>query len=60
MIEWTDRAVMLSARPFGEGKAVAHALTEAHGRHAGLVQGARRQSALRGRYHELYTVQARI
>ena len=44
MIEWTDRAVMLSARPFGEGKAVAHALTEAHGRHAGLVQGARRHA----------------
>ena len=37
MIEWTDRAVMLSARPFGEGKAVAQALTETHGRHAGLV-----------------------
>ena len=44
MIEWTDRAVMLSARPFGEGKAVAHALTETHGRHAGLVQGARRHA----------------
>ncbi len=44
MIDWTDRAVMLSARPFGEGKAVAQALTEAHGRHAGLVQGARRQA----------------
>ncbi len=44
MIEWTDRAVMLSARPFGEGKAVAQALTEMHGRHAGLVQGARRHA----------------
>ncbi len=44
MIEWTDRAVMLSARPFGEGKAVVQALTEAHGRHAGLVQGARRHA----------------
>ena len=44
MIDWTDRAVMLSARPFGEGKAVAQALTEAHGRHAGLVQGARRRA----------------
>ncbi|MCY3752636.1 MAG: DNA repair protein RecO [Alphaproteobacteria bacterium] len=43
-MEWTDRAVMLSARPFGEGKAVAHALTETHGRHAGLVQGARRHA----------------
>ncbi len=29
MIDWTDRAVMLSARPFGEGKAVAQVLTEA-------------------------------
>ena len=44
MINWTDRAVMLSARPFGEGKAIAQALTEAHGRHAGLVQGARRHA----------------
>ncbi len=44
MIDWTDRAVMLSARPFGEGKAVAQALTETHGRHAGLVQGARRHA----------------
>ena len=44
MIDWTDRAVMLSARPFGEGKAVVQALTEAHGRHAGLVLGARRQA----------------
>jgi len=44
LIGWTDRAVMLSARPFGEGKAIAQALTESHGRHAGLVQGARRQA----------------
>ena len=44
MIRWTDRAVMLSARPFGEGKAVAQVLTEAHGRHAGLVMGAGRRA----------------
>lgn len=44
MIDWTDRAVMLSARPLGEGKAVAQALTETHGRHAGLVRGVRRHA----------------
>ncbi|WP_207478991.1 DNA repair protein RecO [Arenibaculum pallidiluteum] len=40
-MEWSDRAIVLSARPHGEGAAVATLLTRERGRHAGLVQGAR-------------------
>lgn len=40
-MEWTDEAIVLSARPHGESAAVATLLTREHGRHAGLVQGAR-------------------
>jgi DNA repair protein RecO (recombination protein O) len=40
-MEWTDRAIVLSARAHGEGGAVATLLTRERGRHAGLVQGAR-------------------
>lgn len=40
-MEWTDEAVVLSARPHGESAAVAALLSREHGRHAGLVQGAR-------------------
>jgi DNA repair protein RecO (recombination protein O) len=40
MIEWSDRGIVLSARPHGEGSAVVSLLTAAHGRHAGLVRGA--------------------
>lgn len=39
MIEWTDDAIVLSARPHGEGSAVLQLLTRTHGRHAGLVRG---------------------
>lgn len=49
MIEWTDRGVLLSAEPHGEGHAVAQVLTEDHGRHAGLVHG----GAASRRAHEL-------
>jgi len=41
-MEWSDRGIVLSARPHGESSAVVTALTESHGRHAGLVRGARR------------------
>lgn len=40
-MEWSDVGVVLSARPFGETSAVVELLTHAHGRHAGLVRGAR-------------------
>lgn len=38
-MEWQAPAVVLSARPHGEGGAVVTVLTEAEGRHAGLVRG---------------------
>lgn len=49
MIEWQDDGVLLLAEPHGEGHAVAQILTEAHGRHAGLVHG----GASSRRAHEL-------
>jgi len=39
VIEWTDEAVVLSAKPHGEGSAILTLLTAKHGRHAGLVRG---------------------
>jgi DNA repair protein RecO (recombination protein O) len=39
MIEWTDDAIVLSARRHGESAAIVSLLTRAHGRHAGLVPG---------------------
>jgi len=41
-MEWSDRGIVLSARRHGESSAVVSALTAAHGRHAGLVRGAKR------------------
>jgi DNA repair protein RecO (recombination protein O) len=41
-MEWTDRGIVLHARPHGETSSVVSALTAEHGRHAGLVRGARR------------------
>jgi DNA repair protein RecO (recombination protein O) len=38
-MEWQAPAVVLDARPLGEGGAVVSLLTEAHGRHAGLARG---------------------
>lgn len=38
-MDWTDDAIVLSARRHGENAAVASLLTRAHGRHAGLVRG---------------------
>lgn len=47
-VEWAAPAVVLSARPYGEGGVIATVLTEAQGRHAGLVRGggSRGQAAL--------------
>lgn len=39
MENWTDQAIVLSARSHGEGGAVVALLTENHGRHAGYVHG---------------------
>ncbi|MDZ4739192.1 MAG: DNA repair protein RecO [Alphaproteobacteria bacterium] len=39
-MEWTDDAIVLGVRPFGEHSAVLEALTRSHGRHLGLVRGA--------------------
>lgn len=36
---WRDRAIVLSARRFGENALLLDALTLAHGRHGGLVRG---------------------
>ncbi len=38
-MEWTDTAVVLAARPFGESGAVADVLSLSHGRWTGLVHG---------------------
>ncbi len=38
-MDWTDDAIVLAARPHGEGAAIVQLLTRAHGRHAGLVHG---------------------
>lgn len=38
-MEWTDEAIILSARRHGEASLVATLLTRCHGRHNGLVRG---------------------
>ena len=38
-MEWTDDAIVLSARRHGESSLVVQVLTEEHGRHAGLARG---------------------
>ncbi len=45
-MEWTDEALVLSARPYGEDSVILQLLTREHGRHAGLMRGGqgRRQS----------------
>jgi len=39
LIDWTDEAIVLSARPHGETSLLATVMTRGHGRHAGLVRG---------------------
>jgi DNA repair protein RecO (recombination protein O) len=41
-MQWHDEAIVLSARPHGETSLILQVLTREHGRHAGLVRGARR------------------
>ena len=48
-MEWSDKGIVLSARPHGETASVAMLFTEFHGRHAGLVRGGQGQRA-RGLY----------
>ena len=38
-MQWTDDAIILSARKHGETSVIVQALTKTHGRHAGLVRG---------------------
>ena len=38
-MDWSDRGIVLSARKHGESSLIVQLLTEAHGRHAGLVRG---------------------
>jgi len=38
-MEWSDDAIVLSARPHGETSAILEVLTHHHGRHLGLVRG---------------------
>jgi len=38
-MDWTDHGIVLSARRHGESSVILALLTEAHGRHAGLVRG---------------------
>lgn len=40
-MEWAGEGVVLSTRPYGETSAVAEVFTLEHGRHLGLVKGAR-------------------
>lgn len=39
-MEWTDEAIVLGVRPFGEHSAILEALTRTHGRHLGLLRSA--------------------
>ncbi len=57
-MEWSDTGIVLSARRHGENAAVVSLLTEHHGRHAGLVHGARGRRA-RGLYQPGNTLTAR-
>jgi DNA repair protein RecO (recombination protein O) len=45
-MEWSDAAIVLSARPYGETGLIADVLTREHGRHLGLVRGSRARAAL--------------
>lgn len=39
-MEWSDEAVVIGVRPFGEHSAILEALTRVHGRHLGLLRSA--------------------
>ena len=38
-MEWQGEALILAARPHGEGSAIVDVFTRAEGRHAGLIRG---------------------
>jgi DNA repair protein RecO (recombination protein O) len=44
-VRWNDEAILLSTRRHGESGLLVHMLTQAHGRHAGLVRGGQRPKA---------------
>jgi len=56
-MDWTDRGIVLSARKHGESGVILSLLTEAHGRHLGLVRGGAGRRA-RGLYEPGNLVEA--
>jgi DNA repair protein RecO (recombination protein O) len=40
-MEWRDEGILIGVRRYGESSAIVEAMTRAHGRHLGLVRGAR-------------------
>ncbi len=45
-MEWVDDAVVLGARPFGEGKLVAEVFSREHGRYGGVVHAGRKMQPI--------------
>jgi DNA repair protein RecO (recombination protein O) len=45
-LEWTDSAILLSARQYGETGLIADLFTREHGRHQGLVRGSKVRALL--------------
>lgn len=45
-MEWVDDAIVLGARPLGEGKLVAEVFSRNHGRYGGVVHGGRKAQPL--------------
>src|SRR5215469_2189862 len=45
-MEWTDNAILLSARQYGETGLIADLFTREHGRHQGLVRGSKARALL--------------
>lgn len=43
-MEWDSPAIVIDARPYGEGDAVVTVMTETHGAHRGLARGAQSRS----------------
>ncbi len=45
-MEWVDDAIVLGARPFGEGKLVAEVFSREHGRYGGVVHAGRKSQPI--------------
>jgi DNA repair protein RecO (recombination protein O) len=45
-LEWTDSAILLSSRSYGETGIIADLFTREHGRHQGLVRGSKARAVL--------------